>query len=287
MRTEITYWRTQFLKRRIEYVLDKNKKHAAAGLGPRVLVLGANDSKNIPKKFRQLFKESKGRVGAPKKIMFYEMSAHPADTTGSIRAFRRNEPYELGQALYDAFHGQLAIVVAHGDSDIHILIANYGPGGYSLRKFLPGRSNPRRVMVAVCDRMEKEFNRIRAQRGEPLLLTMNQVRERLRRRKRTFIEDVAEKLPADSKPTIAEILTAIHALGHFAEKKEQKIEVTFQGSLNPVGYELDFFLRGLRKALLGRVRAVKKSAKPAPAPEQHIIKPDSQSLKSKNQTPDL
>lgn len=287
MRTEITYWRANFIKRRIDYVLDKDQKHRAKGLTVVSWGLGRiKTEKDARRLFRELLNESRGRVGAPKQIGVYEITAHAVDSTGSTRAFRGKESLTLAMAFYKALNGQAGLAADHGNSDFHLLVANYGPGGYCLKEFLPNRSNPRRVMVAVADRVEKELNLERKKNNLPLLLTMEEVRARNRKQNKRFIDEVARKLPDKKVPTISDILEAIRQLGHHVIKRKRCIEVTFAGGLNPVRIEQDLFMRGIERAWLRTRKYIPREKvggkKPKEADKQIATKPE-----IKTNTPNL
>lgn len=250
MRTEVTNVPLQFLDRRRVYVCDADGKHAAKRIKVKFECVGFSQPDEIVGLARRL-NATKRKRGRPRKYVALELSAHPSDEIKSKDSFRsKAEMKRVADEILKEFHGVYALVGYHGLRDIHVLILNWGRTGLGLKAYLPNRSRPKRVLVAIVDRVEREINEERKAKGEVLLRPMEEVRAKNRksRRRHPMHEQIAEHLPLDNESTVADILRAIQECGWQGVVRGRKISVAFSPSRPPKRFELDLFLRGALRA---------------------------------------
>ncbi len=188
--------------------------------------------------------------GRPRKFVGLEMTAHPSDTAKRKNSFRsRKEMKRVTLEVVKEFHIRYALIGLHGLRDIHILAINWGPTGLALKSYLPNRSRPKRVLVAVVDRVEREINRERAAKKKALLRPMVEVQSAKRKAlgRPPMHELLAKHLPLDREPEVVEILRAIRDCGWYGVVKGQKVSISFSPARLPKHFELDLFLRGARR----------------------------------------
>lgn len=262
MRTEISYVPRSRWRGRVNYVRDASGEHAADGLAVVCKVVGVNGPEALLEVPGRLLQQPRGK-GRKRKFVACEISIHPVDAVGAKAAFGSLEEMErVAEEMLKEFHGCYALVGFHGLRDLHILMLNWGPTGLALKSYLPNRSNPRRVMVAVADRIEGELNATRAAQGIPLLSTMKEVRAKKRLRGTSLADMIAEQLPTDRDPTVQEILLAISGCGWAGVVRKRHISIQFSTDTPPRRYELDLFLRSVGKAVLRRRTRPRDREKP-------------------------
>lgn len=265
MRTEITLTPHSMLRHRIDYITDADGGHKAMGLEVHTFCLGVGDASELPHMVRTLVSGSFGRRGRKRKHVAWELTLHPADATGAKCAFRsRAEMEKVAREVLNEFGARYALVGLHGLQDIHILILNWGATGLGLKSYLPNRSNPRRVLVAVADRIEEEINEERRKSGDAELVTIKGVRERKRTdAKRLHLHDqIARQLSGETEPTVTELLMAISRCGWSGVVKGKKMCISFSPSRPPLHYELDLWVRGALRAWRRRYRELESEIEP-------------------------
>lgn len=221
MRSEISYVRRNFLRRRLAYITDLDGAHEKKGLKVRSVWIGVGNADEFADRVRELV-DRPPRRGAPLRYVAWEITAHPADTNGATAAFAsQDEMIRVAREIVKQMHAVVALVGCHGLRDIHVLLMNDGPTGRGLKSYLPNRSNPRRVMVATLDRIEAQVNSERSKAGMPRMLTMeeNRAKERRRLGRKSLTEMLLAKVPDKEEPDIATILAAFRRNGWRAEKK--------------------------------------------------------------------
>ena len=203
MRTEITFTPHSALRRRIDYITDKDRSHEAAGLKVQTFCVGVAAAADLLGMVRDLLSGSSRRRGRKRKHVAWEVTLHPAVSAGATAAFRSREEMErVAREVISEFGAQYALVGFHRLQDIHILMLNWGITGLGLKSYLPNRSNPRRVLVAVADRIERELNEERGIEGAARLVPMQELRagKREARGRRPMCERIAEQLTAEREP---------------------------------------------------------------------------------------
>lgn len=159
MRTEPQWVPPGLLVQRLAYDLDEDGSHAAAGKPAAVVWVGVRGREEFLSvafgdgAFRGL---RRGR-GAPKKFVAIEITAHALDETGSNACLSEREMRTIALSLMIQFGAAYALICMHGRSDVHVLIINRTVSGKALRSTFTNNATPRRVIVAVCDRLEREF----------------------------------------------------------------------------------------------------------------------------------
>ena len=262
MRTEITFTPHQLLRGREDYVKDKDGRHRAAGLEVVSYYRGVHNHDGLSSVVRGLVDEAKGQRGARRKHIAWEITLHPTDANGAKSAFRSvEEMRRVAEEVLKEFSAKYALVGFHGLQDIHLLILNWGETGLALKSHLPNRSNPRRVLVAVADRIEKELNIERAKDGAPLLCSMQEVREAKRkgRGRLPLHDEIARHLSVDKEPSVADILKTIAGCGWQGMVKAKKVYISFTVERPSSVFELDLFLKGVIRAW--RLMLAKANAK--------------------------
>lgn len=258
MRTEITFTPHSALRRRIDYVTDADGAHKAAGLEVRTFCVGVAEAAELPDTVRRLVSGSAGRRGRKRKHVAWEITLHPADADGAKGAFRSPEEMErVAREVISEFGARYALVGLHGLQDIHILMANWGPTGLGLKSCLPNRSNPRRVLVAVADRIERALNEERRKQGIEPLVRIQEVRAEKReaRGRRPMSEQIAEHLETEQEPSVSDVLRAIGHCGWVGVANAKRVSISFSPVRPPFHFELDLLMRGVRRAWLVRDRS--------------------------------
>lgn len=251
MRTEVTYIPPQLLGRRSAYVRDFDGRHGGKGLAVDLHCVGFRHPDELVRLARKL--GSKRNRGRPRKFVALELTVHPSDEARSRDSFSdKAEMRWVAAEVLNEFHAVYALVAYHGLRDIHVLALNWGPTGLALKSYLPNRSNPRRVLAATCDRIERQMIRERIRQGKMPLRSMADVRAA----KRTACgrvplhREIAHRLPPNREPSIADILESVRRCGWFAIVRQQKVSISFAPSRPPRRFELDLFLRGVFRAWL-------------------------------------
>lgn len=273
MRTEITFTPSQFLKKRIDYITDADGAHKIAGLEVKTLCVGVGSPDELRGQVRRLLSGSVGLRGAKRKHVAWELTIHPTDADGAKSPFRNTDEMErVARDVLGEFGAKYALVGFHGLQDIHILILNWGVTGVALKSHLPNRSNPRRVLVAVADRIEAELNVERAKEGVALLIPMKDVREikRKGRGRLSLHEEIAGHLAVDKVPSLVDILDAIAACGWTGVANKKKVSVSFSPERSPKQFELDFFLNGVMRAWKKKIRDKEKAVAKPVVPEKPL-----------------
>ena len=261
----------QFLRKRVDYILDRDGSHKSKGLEVSWTCVGVTHPDEFVGLVKRLKKDSRGRRGPRRKHVALELTAHPTDQKGAKKPFRcRAEMEELADQIAKAFGAVYYLVGYHGLQDVHVLILNWGKTGLALKSYLPNRSNPRRVLVAVCDRVEGELNGKRTDQGVPRLVTMEERRaeKRQQRNRRPMHEEIADRLTLNHEPTIVDILAAISACGWTGVATKKKVSVSFSPERSPKPFELDFFLKGVMRAWKKKIRDKEKAVAKPIVPEK-------------------
>lgn len=276
MRSEISYHRSNFVRRRCKYITDLDGKHRKKKLEVRIAWIGVSGPEEFSHRARELFTRPRG-PGAPLRYAAWEITAHPADKHGAHRAFRdQEEMLNVGREVVKQMHGVVALIGCHGCQDLHVMILNDGPTGLGLKSYLPNRSNPRRVMVAVVDRIEAELNEERAHYGYQQLTTMTEIREEERHSHgyAPLIEMLLERVPEDQEPTIADLLEAVRSYGWKikadARKTKANRKVTVFYKRGEKTYEIERLHDSLLKNWWSRVHEREKQRE-VPAPPFEAI----------------
>ncbi|MFT3829854.1 MAG: hypothetical protein QM691_09150 [Opitutaceae bacterium] len=274
MRSEISYHRSNSVRRRYKYIADLDGKHRKKKLEVRIVWIGVSGPEEFFHRARGLFTRSRG-PGAPLRYAAWEITAHPADKHGARRAFRdQEEMLKLGREVVKQMRGIVAMIGCHGRQDLHVLILNDGPTGLGLKSYLPNRSNPRRVMVAVVDRIEAELNEERALSGYQQLTTMTEIRaeERHRLGYTPLIEMLLDRVPEEHEPTIADLLEAVHSYGWKikADTRKTSRKVTVFYKRGERTYEIERLHDSLLKNWWSRVHEREKERELA-APQFEAI----------------
>ncbi len=198
---------------RRDYITDADGEHEAKELKVRVEWVGVHEGEEFVQRARELFTRPRGR--GPKLLhAAWEITAHPVDRHGARRAFRdQQEMLQMGREIVRQMRARVALIGCHGLQDLHILLLNDGPTGMALKSYLPNRSNPRRVMVAVADRVEGEINEERALSGYDQMTTMSENRAEERRKlgNAHLVEMLLERVSEDREPEIADLLKAFRS----------------------------------------------------------------------------
>jgi hypothetical protein len=255
VRSEFSYVIRQQLRSRIDYITDKTGIHAGKGLAVRTEIIGVDHSEDLVDYVDCLLAEPSG-PGVRRRYVALELTTHPTCNDGPLAAFHgESEMHRVGHALRDEFCVVYGLLGYHGQRDLHALFLNWGPTGRPLREYLPHRSNPRRVLVAVADRLEGELNRDRAARGEPELTTMSEVREQKRRalNRPQMYDNITSRFgPHKRDWTISDILNAIMGCGWVGVASANQISISFASDSPPMTFDIDLFLRGLMHAFMRR-----------------------------------
>lgn len=257
MRTELSFTPHPLLRRRIDYITDADRAHEAAGLKVQTFCVGVGEPADLLDIVRRLLSGSVGRRGRKRKHVAWEVTLHPTDSAGATAAFRSREEMErVAREVISEFGAQYALVGFHGLQDIHILMLNWGITGLGLKSYLPSRSNPRRVIVAVADRIERELNEERGRMGGARLIPMQEVRttKREARGRRPMCERIAEQLGGEREPTLADVLRAISGCGWEGVSNAKKVSISFSPDRPPFHFELDLLMRGVSRAWRERLR---------------------------------
>lgn len=298
MRSEITQVPAGSLSARLSYNFDDNGSHASAGKPAVVIKVGVKTREEfiaialgqgtLPKR--------KSSRGAKRKIVATEITAHALDVTGNKTCFLESEMRSIALSLIIQFGAQYALAFMHGESDVHVVLINRTADGKALRSTFPNNATPRRVMVAVCDRLEREFNRGRRLLGKPLLKSVNEVRAEIDRKngRKGMNLQIAERLSSEngSPNSIEDILSAMRALGWIAQRtKNRQVAVRFSEKKPTKNYDLDLVLRGVAQAfdLLQKLKLEQEQRKPMGKPKVPKT-PKSASLfngANTSKTPDL
>ena len=253
--------------------MDRDGSHKSNGLEVGWSCVGVTHPDEFIGVVKRLKKDSRGRRGPRRKHVALELTAHPTDEIGAKKPFRCHaEMEELADQIAKAFGAVYYLVGYHGLQDVHVLILNWGKTGLALKSYLPNRSNPRRVLVAVCDRVERELNDRRTNQGIPRLVTMDERRaeKRQQRNRRPMHEVIADRLTSNHEPTIVEILAAISACGWQGAANNKKVSISFSPKRSPLHFELDMFLVGLKRAWKKKIRDQDKAvAKPVVPARPH------------------
>ncbi len=255
MRTEIQGVPRGLLSRRVGYILDDNGSHAAAGKPAAVAWVGAKGRRDFlwVGKGGGAFQSRRSKRGAPKKFAAIEVTAHAKDNTGSKACLFPREMQTIFLSLMIQFGGVYGLAGMHGKSDGHFLIINRTVFGKALRSTFPNNATPRRVMVAVCDRLEREFNHERARLGEPPLKLMIEIRNDRDAAlgRKSMHEQISQELLRNggSVRSIVDILKAMHVLGWRAGRViKGNVAVKFSDRTPKKNYSLDLLLRGIAAA---------------------------------------
>jgi hypothetical protein len=255
VRTEIQGVPVGLLSRRVGYILDDNGSHAAAGKPAAVEWVGVTGRREFlwVGKGGGAFQSRKSKRGAPKKFAAIEITAHAKDKTGSKACIFPREMRTIFLSLIIQFGGAYGLAGRHGKSDGHFLIINRTVSGKALRSTFPNNATPRRVMVAVCDRLEREFNRERSRLGEPHLKLMIEIRDDRDATlgRKSMHEQISHELLRNggSVESVTDILKAMQVRGWLAGVVEKgNVTVKFSEKTPKKNYSLDLLLRGVAKA---------------------------------------
>lgn len=165
----------------------------------------------------------------------------------------RPEMRIIFHTLMIQFGAVYGLAAMHGLSDGHFVLVNRTVRGMALRSTFPNNATPRRVMVAICDRLERAFNRERARTGDPLLKLMLEVREEIdgKHGRKSMHDQIAQHLLVESGSanSVDDIIKAMHALGWSAARLKTKVVAVRFTEVKPTKkYEIDLLLRGVAKA---------------------------------------
>ncbi len=280
MRTEISNVPLQFIRRRHDYIVDKNGEHKATKLEVTWKCIGFGQPDEIVGLGRRLMKKKYKGAGRRRKYVAQELSVHPSDENKRKDSFRnRVEMEKVAEEIVNEFHIRYALIGFHGLRDLHVFALNWGPTGLALKAYLPNRSNPRRVLVAVVDRVEKQLIAARKEQGEVLLRTMKKVRAARQKAngRLPMHDEIAKHLPPYSSVnelTIENILQAIHACGWVGKvrykvsrkgvPRPDTVAISFTSSRPPALFEFDLFMRKATKTWRSRKKDPVLAAKKTP-----------------------
>jgi hypothetical protein len=229
----------------------------------RIVWMGVKSPEEFVERAREM-RSRRGQRGARRRYVAWEITTHPKDANGAKRAFSDQD-----EMLYVAFeivrqmHAKIVLIGLHGLRDLHILILNQGPTGLALKSYLPNRSNPRRVLVAVADRLERELNAERLLKNAMPLVGMEEIRraEQARLKRKPLVESLLSKLSPEKEPDVFALLEAFRFCGWVATAKRNRLTVSFGSNQQARRYELDLVLRGVLRAWWARSRELEVDMK--------------------------
>ena len=261
MRSAPTYWRLNRVRFRLNYIADLDGAHKAKGLVVRTVWVGAADAIQFFALAKKLMSR-RGQVGAHRKHAAWEVTLHPADEIGPDCAFA--DQAEMLRAAYELIrqmHCSVALIGLHGLRDLHILMLNVGPTGMALKSYLPHRSNPKRVLAAAADRIERELNAARRESGKRKLLAMHEVRTERRKAggRDPLPQLLAKTMLLDKQPDVAALLEAFRSIGCGVKLKGNRLQVVYDRNRGPKTYQLDLLKRGVLRAWWQRRREEEKA----------------------------
>ncbi len=255
MNTKFSSTTPEMVHERVTYVADLDGAHVRKGIGVGFELHGVRSTAEFELEAKAIMSPQKRR-GAPLQYPCWELSAHPYDGSDARRSFGSLEEMSFwSRCVRREFKIQKAIVGYHGRSDIHVLALNRGAGG-NLKETLAGRSNPRRVLVAVSDRAESVINRLRKWKAERLLLTVEEFRKKRRGTVLPFTVRLANAFGAAVAVTGPSINDILWGWGWQAELKKKKIRIWRAPEDIGRDYDLDLLVRSIAKRVVDRERAI-------------------------------